>query len=120
MEKIQEEGSATVSTFKLAFWNDEGNVYLMGLLDGIDRLVVEYYKGTKIPIEERVTILLVEEKSLNAISKLIELDAVNHGSGFVFSTYRFPNAGKCYFKLVEPYEGIDSFRINISPDTLKN
>lgn len=88
-------------------------------LDLIDASVANLYRGTGIPVEDRVTTIDCGSGFLNEISKLIELkatsknigiinsdqlgivggkDPMNLSFGYRFTSYRFPNAGQVNFR----------------------
>jgi hypothetical protein len=89
-------------------------------LDLIDAAIANLYRGTGIPVEDRVTNLDVGSGFLNEIAKLLELkiisktpgvinadqlgmisgnDPMNLTGGYRFTSWRFPNAGKVNFRL---------------------
>lgn len=89
-------------------------------LDLIDSAIANLYRGTEIPIEDRVTTIDCGSGFMNEISKLIELKATSKNIGIVnsdqlkiisgkdpmnltfgyrFTSLRFPNAGLVQFRV---------------------
>jgi hypothetical protein len=89
-------------------------------LDLIDAAIANLYRGTGIPVENRVTTLDVGSGFLNEIAKLLEFkiisktpgiinadqlgmisgkDPMNLTGGYRFTSWRFPNAGLVKFRL---------------------
>jgi len=90
-------------------------------LDLIDSAVANLYRGTGIPIEDRITVLDCGSGFLNEIAKVIELQATSKNIGLInsdqigivakdkdimnltfgyrFTSYRFPNGGLVKFRL---------------------